>query len=199
MGLLPASSPLAHPTLMALQRPRHLLGAPVWMRMRNLDELRTPSDGLWSSMGLDQSLELIEIMRRYEERTLRVLTRHRAPPREERPSLRTSHALSRTGRTTLSIPGGRFLFFLPCQQKALRIYGSLYLAKSSYCRSPVTQLTRLLSHWQVRIFYPPSRISTFRHTLISISTSSIDRQSRIIEVEALSRGVNNADNHSTRA
>ena len=44
--------------------------------MRHLDELRTPSDGLWSPMSLDQSLELVKIMRRYEERTLRVLTRH---------------------------------------------------------------------------------------------------------------------------
>lgn len=65
---------------MAVQRPRDLLGPPVWMRLRNLDELRTPSDGLWSPMGLDQSLELIEIMRSYEERTLGALRSYAAPP-----------------------------------------------------------------------------------------------------------------------
>ncbi len=40
------------PTRRPVQCTRHLLGAPVRMRMRGFDELCTPSDGLWSPMGL---------------------------------------------------------------------------------------------------------------------------------------------------
>lgn len=48
--------------------------------MSNLDELRTPSDGLWGPMGLDQHLQLIEFMGSQEERTLGALISYAAPP-----------------------------------------------------------------------------------------------------------------------
>jgi len=48
--------------------------------MRGLDELRTPSHGLWGPMGLDQQLQLTELMGSQEERTLGALMRQAAPP-----------------------------------------------------------------------------------------------------------------------
>ncbi len=65
---------------MPVQRPCHLLRAPVRMSMRGLDELRTPSHGLWGPMGLDQQLQLTELMGSQEERTLGALMRQAAPP-----------------------------------------------------------------------------------------------------------------------
>ncbi len=50
------------------------------MRLRNLDELRTPSDSLWSPMGLDQLLQLIQLTGSQEERMLGVLMRYAALP-----------------------------------------------------------------------------------------------------------------------
>jgi hypothetical protein len=61
---------------MPVQRPRQLLRAPVRMSMRNLDELCTPSDGLWGPMGPDQYLQLIKIMRSQVKRTVGALMTH---------------------------------------------------------------------------------------------------------------------------
>ena len=63
-----------------MQRTRHLLGAPVWMRMRGFDELRTPSDSLWGPMSLDQLLQLIQLTGSQEERMVGALMRYAAPP-----------------------------------------------------------------------------------------------------------------------
>ena len=80
VGLVPSTSPFADPTLRSVQRTRYLLRAPVRMSMRDLDKLRTPSESLWSPMGLDQELELTKLLRSQQERTLGALTRHTAPP-----------------------------------------------------------------------------------------------------------------------
>ncbi len=86
MRLIPASSPLARPTLMAVQRMCHLLRAPVRMGMGDLDQLRTSGNGLWSSMSLDQPLEMIELMRSQLKRALIMRGAPRLPL--ERPLLR---------------------------------------------------------------------------------------------------------------
>src|SRR2546421_5077928 len=93
---------------MALQRPCHLLRAPVRMSMRSLDELRTSSDGLWGPMGLDQQLQLTELIGSQEQRTLGALMRQTAPP-WKRDTTTPGHALSRTRHAELSIPASTTL------------------------------------------------------------------------------------------
>lgn len=79
MRLLPASSPFAHPTFRVVQCMCHLLRAPVRMSMGCLDELRTPSDGLWGPMRLNQKFQSIELVRSQLKRTLGVLIMHGVP------------------------------------------------------------------------------------------------------------------------
>src|SRR6266496_270445 len=64
MRLLPASSPLAHPTLLAAHHTSHLLGGPLRMSMSGQDQLRTPGEGLWGLMSLGQELQLTHLMGR---------------------------------------------------------------------------------------------------------------------------------------
>jgi hypothetical protein len=48
--------------------------------MRSLDELRAPSDSLWSPMSLSQKFQVMEFIGGQLKRTVRALMRHAAPP-----------------------------------------------------------------------------------------------------------------------
>jgi hypothetical protein len=47
---------------MAIEYAGESLGAPVWMGMRELDQLGTTSNSLWGSVSLDQVLELMQFI-----------------------------------------------------------------------------------------------------------------------------------------
>lgn len=60
------------------------------------DQVRTSSDCLWGSMGLDQKLQLLELMRSQLKRTLGTMMMHGVPRLPSETITPTSHALSRT-------------------------------------------------------------------------------------------------------
>lgn len=65
---------------MELQHTGHLLRAPVWIGMSGQDQVRTASNSLWGSMGLDQRVQVTELMRSQVNRTLEALMMHVTPP-----------------------------------------------------------------------------------------------------------------------
>jgi hypothetical protein len=77
MSLIPTLPPLAHPILMTRERTGELLRAPVGMGIPSFDELRTSSNCLWRSMGLDQMLYLIKGVGSQLKRLLRTHGRPR--------------------------------------------------------------------------------------------------------------------------
>ncbi len=64
---------------MAMKSVSYLFRTPVRMSMRELDQLRTTSDGLWGSVGLNQKLEVMEFIGSQLKNTLRMLIMHGLP------------------------------------------------------------------------------------------------------------------------
>ena len=71
MGLLPASSPLAHQASIELQELGKLLRTPVGMGMNGEDNACTSNDGLRSPVGLDEMEQELEPPREQAERDAR--------------------------------------------------------------------------------------------------------------------------------
>jgi len=90
MGLLPASSPLAHQASIELQELGKLLRTPVGMGMNGEDNACTSNDGLRSPVGLDEMEQELDLSGSKLNGMQGKLMMHVAPPKSGRETF-TSH------------------------------------------------------------------------------------------------------------